>query len=52
MKFRYAWANNTKRAKLKGRSCEVLARGAMNSVLVRFEHGRREVVSRRALRRA
>ncbi len=48
----YAWGNNAKRAELKGRACEVLARGAMSSVLVRFEDGRREVVSRRALRRA
>ena len=52
MRFRYAWGNNAKRAELKDLSCEVLARGALGSVLVRFEDGRREVVSRRALRRA
>jgi hypothetical protein len=50
--FRYDWGNNSRRAELKGRACEVLARGAMNSVLIRFEDGRCEVVSRRALRRA
>jgi len=50
-KFRYVWGNNAKRAELKGRACEVLARGALCSVLVRFVNGQREVVSRRALRR-
>jgi hypothetical protein len=50
--FRYAWGNNAKRADLKGRACEVLAGGALGSLLVRFEDGRREVISRRALRRA
>ena len=50
-KFRYVWGNNAKRAELKGRACEVLARGALGSVLVRLENGQREVVSRRALRR-
>jgi uncharacterized protein YaiL (DUF2058 family) len=50
--FRYAWGNNVKRAALRGLPCEVLARGALGSVLVRFEDGRREIVSRRALRRA
>lgn len=52
MRFRYAWENNAKRARLKGRACEVIARGALGSVLVRFEDGSREVISRRALRRA
>jgi hypothetical protein len=49
---RYAWGNNSKRAALRGRRCEVLARGGLGSVLVRFEDGHREIVSRRALRRA
>ena len=50
-RFRYAWGNNPKRAELKARACEVLARGALGSVLIRFENGQCEVVSRRALRR-
>lgn len=47
----YAWRNNEKRAALFGRPCRVVARGRMGSVLIEFEDGRREVVSRRALRR-
>ena len=47
----YSWGNNEKRAGLRGRTCRVVARGRMNSVLVEFEDGRREVVSRYALRR-
>lgn len=35
----------------KGQRCRVLARGAMNSALVEFEDGAREVISRNALRR-
>lgn len=34
-----------------GRVCVVLARGAMNSVLIRFESGEQAVVSRYAVRR-
>ena len=48
----YAWGNNERRAKLKGRRCVVIARGAMASVLVEFvDDGERVVTSRRALRR-
>lgn len=47
----YAWRNNEKRATLFGRQCRVVARGKMGSVLIEFEDGSREVVSRRALRR-
>lgn len=36
---------------LYGRRCVVLARGAMNSVLVRFEDGTRCVCSRYAVRK-
>ena len=36
---------------LHGRRCLVLARGTMNSVLVRWEDGTRCVVSRYAIRR-
>jgi len=48
----YAWGNNEKRAELKGRKCVVLARLKMNSVLVEFENGQQEVISRNALRKA
>lgn len=48
----YVWKNNEKRAGLYGRRCRVIARGRMNSVLIEFEDGQREVVSRYALRRA
>jgi hypothetical protein len=48
----YAWGNNEKRATLKGRACRVVVRGrAMNSCMVEFENGQREVISRNALRR-
>ena len=49
----YAWANNAKRAALRGRACRIVASGTrLNSVLVEFvDDGRREVVSSRALRR-
>lgn len=49
--YRYTWGNNAKRATMKGRTCRVLARGAMNSALIEFEDGQREVVSRNALRK-
>ena len=50
--YTYRWANNVKRASLKGRTCRVLARGSLNSCQVEFcDNGQREVVSRNALRR-
>jgi hypothetical protein len=45
----YRWRKY--RPDLHGRECVVLARGTMNSTLVRFEGGERAVVSRNALRR-
>ena len=51
MKYRYCWSNNEKRSTLHRRECEVIARGRMNSALVKFENGQREIVSRFALRR-
>jgi hypothetical protein len=48
--YHYTWRNNPKRATLYGRLCKVLARGKMNSALVEFENGQREIVSRNALR--
>lgn len=47
----YRWGNNPKRATMKGRACRVIARGKMNSVLIEFGGGQREVVSRYAIRR-
>ncbi len=49
--YYFAWKNNPKRATLHNRPLKVLARGAMNSALVEFENGQREVISRNALRR-
>ena len=46
----YSWGNNSKRATLKGRKCDVIAFGRRNSALVTFENGQLEIVSRRALR--
>ena len=53
MKFThyYRFKNNPKRIKLYGKRCAVVARGAMNSVLIEFEDGTREVVSRNAIRK-
>lgn len=50
--YRYAWANNPKRATMVGRSCRVIARGKMNSCMIEFiDNGQQEVVSRNAIRR-
>jgi len=48
---RFAWGNNPKRATLKGRECKILASGKMNSIVVEFEDGQKECVSRMAVRR-
>jgi hypothetical protein len=50
--YRYAWRNNSKRAKMYGRQCIVLHRLSMNSVIIQFiDNGQRECVSRNALRK-
>ncbi len=46
----YGWKNNPKRQVLYGERCRVLAWGKMNSVLVIFKDGSREIISRRALK--
>jgi hypothetical protein len=46
-RYRYAWD----RMGRKGQACAVLARGKMNSCLVKFEDGYTAVTSRNALRR-
>ena len=48
----YTWGSNPKRATLKGRKCKVVARLALNSCIVEFENGQREVISRNALSKA
>jgi hypothetical protein len=47
----YVWGNNEKRVTLRGRRCRVVTRGTLNSALVEFEGGQREIISRNALRR-
>lgn len=48
MPYVYRWDRQGR----KGQPCEVLARGKMNSCLVRFEDGYTMVTSRNAIRRA
>lgn len=52
LSYTFRWGNNSKRAQLKGLRCKVLARGKMNSCLVEFKDGQKEIVSRNALRKA
>ena len=49
--FYYAWKNNAKRLTLYHRSCRIIARGKMNSILIGFENGQREIVSRYSIRK-
>ena len=51
--FWAAWVGEfgNKRAELYGKRLRVLARGAMNSALVEFENGQREIISRNAIRK-
>lgn len=56
-RYRYSWGPRFVVPGLpvldrKGETCTVLARGRMNSALVRFDDGHIAVVSRNALRRA
>ncbi len=51
MKYVYAWGNNTKRAEMKGRRCEILHMLSRSSVHIRFDNGQEVITSRRALRR-
>ena len=50
--YYYAWGNNSKRVTLKGRRFKVIVRGGMNSALVEFENGQKEIISRNAIRKA
>lgn len=50
--YYYAWRNNEKRLTMYGRECEVIARGKMNSIMIRFtDNGQREIVSRNSVRK-
>ena len=51
MKYIYLWGNNPKRKTMKGRECIILTRGRMNSIMIQFDNGQREIVSRRSIRR-
>jgi len=47
----YVWKNNEKRRTMRGRECHVLARGAMNSIMIEFtDNGQKEIVSRHSVR--
>jgi hypothetical protein len=49
--YKYIWGNNEKRKTLQGRVCNVIARGSKNSVLIEFEDGQKEIVSRYSIRK-
>jgi len=51
MRYVYSWKNNPKRLTLFNRECRVIKRGGMNSALVEFKNGQREIISRNALRK-
>ena len=45
--YLYGWGNNTKRKTMKNRTCQVLARGRMNSIMIKFvDNDQIEIVSR------
>ncbi len=50
--FPWTWHWRKKLPARKGQRCRVLARGAMNSILIQFEDDFRVVTSRYAVRRA
>ena len=50
--FDHVWFWRSRLPERKGQRCRVLARGAMNSVLVEFEDGTKTVTSRYAVREA
>jgi len=51
IKYIYVWMNNPKRESLYGRKCMVLKWIRKNSVIVEFENGQKECVSRNSIRR-
>ena len=51
-RYRFCWKNNPKRRTLYGKTCVLIARMTMNSVLVEFvDTGEQEVVSRYSIRK-
>jgi hypothetical protein len=47
----YVWKNNEKRKTMCGRECNVIARGSMNSIMIRFtDNGEKAIVSRHSVR--
>ena len=49
--YPYTWFWRSRLPERKGHVCRVLARGAMNSILVEFQDGYRVVTSRYAVRK-
>lgn len=49
--YYYAWENNEKRLTLYKRRCKIIAASKKNSLLIEFENGQRECVSRNAIRK-
>ncbi len=49
--YYFAWKNNDLRRQYYGKPCRLVAAGALNSILIEFENGRRLVTSRNAIRR-
>lgn len=50
--YTYAWKNNEKRATLYGRICQLLTRGAKNSILIKFiDNGEMVCTSGNAIRK-
>jgi len=48
----YSWRNNEKRLTLYKRHCRIIGRfRKMNSMLIEFENGQQEVVSRNSVRK-
>lgn len=50
MEFDHVWFWKTKLFSRRGQPCRVLARGAMNSILVEFKDGYRVITGRYAVR--
>ena len=50
--FDHVWFWRSRLPARKGQRCRVLARGAMNSVMVEFEDGTKTITSRYAVRYA
>jgi hypothetical protein len=50
--YEYRWSNNEVRKRMKGRKCRILARGKMNTCMIKFlDNGQIEAVSRNSLRK-